>query len=92
MPIDVLLGRGLRAHVDAPARVRIDGDSVRAAIDALLLLHPQLGRFILDDADRLRRHVNIFINHDLIHDRNHLSDAVSDGDLLHILPAVSGGN
>ena len=39
----------------------------------------------------LREHVNIYINDELIVDRQQLSDEVNPGDQLYILPAVSGG-
>ena len=91
MGIEVHLARGLRVHVEAPATVAVSGESAREAIDELVRLHPGLDRFVLDDARRLRRHVNIFINDEQIADRDRLSDPVSDGDRIHILPAVSGG-
>lgn len=91
MCIEVRLARGLLAHVDAPASVAVSGATAREAIDELLDLHPALSKFVLDDARRLRRHVNIFINDEQIADRDQLSDPVTEGDRIHILPAVSGG-
>lgn len=92
MTIDVRLGRGLLAHVQAPELVAVHGSSAREALDALLALHPQLSAFLLDDARRLRPHINLFINDEQVADRSGLSDPVADGDWLHILPAVSGGS
>lgn len=89
--VEVHLARGLRVHVEAPDRVVVSGANAREAIDDLIRLHPLLGKFVLDDARRLRRHVNIFINDEQLCDRDQLSDPVSDGDRIHILPAVSGG-
>ena len=85
------MARGLRVHVDVPERVRVEGATVRTAVDALIEIHPALRRFVLDDAARLRQHVNIYINDELIADRQRLSDGVRSGDTLYILPAVSGG-
>ena len=92
--VEILLAKGLRVHVDVPATVEVSAvraRNAREAIDALIASHPALRQFVLDDARRLRRHVNIYINDELIHDRRDLSDPVADGDRLHILPAVSGG-
>ena len=89
--VQARLGRGLRAHVDAPELIEVRGDTAREALDDLITCHPELTRFVLDDARRLRRHVNIFINDEQLRDRIDLSDPVHDGDRLHILPAVSGG-
>ncbi len=91
MSVEICMARGLRVHVDVPATVEVEAATARGAVDALILAHPALRRFVLDDARRLRRHVNIFINNELIQDRQTLSDAVADGDQVHILPAVSGG-
>lgn len=85
------MARGLRVHVDVPERVTVQAGTAREAIDALISLHPPLQRFVLDDASRLRQHVNIYINNELIIDRHQLSDQVAAGDTLYILPAVSGG-
>ena len=92
MTIDIRLARGLRAHVQAPELVRVHGSSAREAMDALLDAHPQLSAYLLDDAHRLRPHVNLFINDEQVADRAGLSDPLADGDWLHILPAVSGGS
>lgn len=92
MSIQARLGRGLRAHVDAPELIEVSGDTVRDALDDLIDSHPQLARFVLDDARRLRRHVNVFVNDQQLADRIDLSDPIRDGDRLHILPAVSGGD
>ena len=91
MGVEVHLAKGLRAHVDAPSTVSVCGATAREVVNELVHLHPALGKFVLDDARRLRRHVNIFINDEQIVDRDQLSDRVQDGDRIHILPAVSGG-
>jgi len=85
------MARGLRVHVNVPATVNVNGGNAREAVDALIVAYPELQRFVLDDARRLRQHVNIYINDALIMDRDQLSDTLSNGDRLYILPAVSGG-
>ncbi len=92
MSVEIRMARGLRTHVDVPPAVAVEGASAREAIDALVICYPELRRFVLDDAQRLRRHVNIYINDALILDRDQLSDPIADGDRLYILPAVSGGS
>ena len=91
MSVEIRMARGLRVHLDVPERAHVDGASAREAIDALIVLHPELRLFVLDDARRLRQHVNLYINDELIRDRHELSDPVTDGDTIYILPAVSGG-
>ena len=47
---------------------------------------------MLDDAGAVRKHVAVFCNDDLIGDRNELTDAVADGDRIHVFQALSGGS
>ncbi|MCY4670095.1 MAG: MoaD/ThiS family protein [Rhodococcus sp.] len=91
MSVEIRMARGLRVHVEVPECVQVEGATAREAIDALIAAHPALRRFVLDDARRLRQHVNIYINDELIGDREQLSDAIRSGDRVYILPAVSGG-
>ena len=91
MSVEIRMARGLRVHVDVPEQVSVNGGTAREALDDLIAIHPPLRRFVLDDASRLREHVNIYINDELIVDRQQLSDVVKAGDKLYILPAVSGG-
>ena len=91
MSVEIRMARGLRVHVDVPATVSVSGETAREAVDSLIVAYPELARYVLDDTRRLRQHVNIYINDALIVDRDQLSDSLSSGDRLYILPAVSGG-
>lgn len=52
---------------------------------------PGLGNYLLEEDGSLRKHVNIFIQEDLILDRSNLSDAVAENDEILIYQALSGG-
>ena len=67
------------------------GTTVAAILDELNGRYPGLADYLVDENGRLRRHVNIFINKELIKDRQTLSDPVSPSDQLHIFQALSGG-
>ena len=69
----------------------VPGSTVRDVIDELERRHPGLASYIVDEAGRLRRHVNIFVREEPIHDRTQLTDAVAPGDRIFILQALSGG-
>lgn len=47
--------------------------------------------YVLDEQGRLRKHVNIYLDGDLIADRLRLSDAVNPGSEIYVLQALSGG-
>ena len=46
---------------------------------------------ICDETGQVRRHVNLFVNTAHVRDRDGLDTALVAGDVLTILPAVSGG-
>jgi sulfur-carrier protein len=80
----------LQRHLSCPVQTA-PGDSVRAVLDQVFAAHPRLRSYILDDQDRVRRHVSIYVNADSIVDRERLSDPVGDADEIHVFQALSGG-
>lgn len=53
--------------------------------------HPGIKQYILDEQGSLRKHVNIFINGEMINDRTTLSDRFNHEDEIYIIQALSGG-
>ena len=53
--------------------------------------YPALYRNVCDETGRVRKHVNLFVNMDNIRDVGGLDAALAAGDVLTILPSVSGG-
>lgn len=80
----------LRRHIDCPS-ASVLGATVREALDAVFADNPRLGRYVLDEQGRLRKHVNVFINGEAVEDRIRLSDAVGARDEIHVFQALSGG-
>lgn len=68
-----------------------DATTVAEVVRALDELQPGLGFYICDERGRLRRHVNIFVNEELIADRGRLSDRVDANTRIMIMQALSGG-
>ena len=52
---------------------------------------PGLGGRIVDDQGRIRAHVNVFVNSENSRELGREKTKLRDGDVVHILPAVSGG-
>jgi molybdopterin synthase sulfur carrier subunit len=75
--------------LDNPAE--IDGRTVADLIANLNDEYPGLANYIVDDRGTLRKHVNIFLSGDLIHDRQTLTDPVGENDDIYIFQALSGG-
>jgi len=65
--------------------------SVRAAFEQLERRYPSLYRCVCDETGAQRRHVNIFVNAFNTRDGSGLDTELLAGDVITILPAVSGG-
>jgi molybdopterin converting factor small subunit len=50
-----------------------------------------LYRSVCDETGKVRAHVNLFVNTTHVRDREGLDTALVPGDVITILPAVSGG-
>ena len=80
----------LQRHLSCPDQTA-PGSTVRAVLECVFSGEPRLRSYILDDQDRVRKHVAIYLNGDPIADRNRLSDPVSDDDEVFVFQALSGG-
>lgn len=71
--------------------LRIEGERVSDVVANLEDQFPGLGGYLVDEHGRLRKHVNIFVDGEMIHDRELLSDSVEAAATVHIFQALSGG-
>jgi len=83
--------RHLRLHFPELADVEVPGGSLAAIVRALDEMHPGLGGYLVDEQGALRKHVNIFVNDQLLSDRKGLTDSVAPRDRVFIMQALSGG-
>lgn len=91
MSVTVRIPTPLRALTDGQAELALDATDVRGVVDALEDSYPGLAARILDDDGELRRFVNVFVRDEDVRFRDGLDTAVSDGDIVSIVPAVAGG-
>jgi molybdopterin converting factor small subunit len=82
----------LRGDCGGASELALSAASVRDALGELERQHPALYRGVCDETGAVRRHVNLFVNTFHIRDREGLSTPLAAGDVLTILPAVSGGS
>lgn len=81
----------LRACCGGASELSLAAASVRAALEELERRHPMLHRSVCDESGSVRRHVNLFVNAWHVRDRDGLDTALDAGDVVTILPAISGG-
>ena len=80
----------LSRHIDCAA-VSVQASSVREVLDAVCKGNVRLRSYLLDDQDRLRKHVTVFVDNVQIRDRERLTDPVTDDSAVFIAQALSGG-
>jgi molybdopterin converting factor small subunit len=82
----------LREYCQGASALTLTAPTVRAALDRLERDHASLHRNICDETGKVRRHVNVFVNSDNTRDlRTGLDTPLVPGDVVTIMPAVSGG-
>jgi len=94
--IRVTIPHQLRSLCAAGAQPRggefcIRANDVRALLGELARRYPQVHVRVCDERGDPRPHINVFVNDDHVRSRDGLDTPLTEGDLVTILPAVSGG-
>ncbi len=80
----------LQRYLDCPSQT-VSAGTVREALSEAFASNARLAGYILDDQQRLRKNVAIFVDGQQIRDRRHLSDRLRPDSEIYILQALSGG-
>jgi molybdopterin converting factor small subunit len=81
----------LRSYCAGASELSISAHTVRAALEVLERSQADLYRNVCDETGTLRRHLNVFVNSDNVRDLDGIDTTLTAGDVVTILPAVSGG-
>ena len=81
----------LRAYCGGAAQLSITASTVRAALEDLQRTQAALYRNLCDETGKVRQHLNVFVNSDNVRDLDGVDTTLTQGDVVTILPAVSGG-
>ncbi len=91
MTIAIHVPTSLRNCCEGASELSLSASSVRSALEQLKRSCPSLYNSVCDETGAVRRHVNLFVNSSLVRGREGLDTALAPGDVLSIMPAVSGG-
>ena len=91
MPISVRIPTPLRKFTGGAESVTASGATVAAVVEDVEGRHPGLKERICDDAGKVRRFVNVYVNGEDIRFLSSLDTPVKDGDEISIVPAIAGG-
>jgi molybdopterin synthase sulfur carrier subunit len=69
----------------------VGGDTLRGALDEVFVRHPRVKSYVLDDQDRLRKHVVIFCDGARIDGGDDLARPIAADTEIYVLQALSGG-
>ena len=78
----------LRSYTDGRAIVEAQGATVREALDDLDQRYPGMRFRMIDEQDRIRPHIRLYVNTDAVEQLDH---RIGRGDTLHLICALSGG-
>ena len=89
--VRVLLHGAWRSFAGGAKEVRLDAATVRDALKALETAHPSLRERLRDEHGKLRAHLALFVNDEDARLLGWEDATLRDGDVVHIIPALSGG-
>jgi molybdopterin converting factor small subunit len=91
MPVEVRLPTVLREHAGGQSSIKANGETVGAVFDDAVRQFPRLAGQLVTDDRKLHRFVNVYRNDEDVRDLDQLDTAVTDRDVISVLPAVAGG-
>jgi MoaD family protein len=89
--ITVCIPAPLRGCCGGKAELSLVAANLHGVLEELARSYPTLHRNVCDETGAVRRHVNLFVNTYHMRDCAGLDTPLASGDVVTILPAVSGG-
>ncbi|MDB5801636.1 MAG: thiamine biosynthesis protein ThiS [Rhodocyclales bacterium] len=88
--VRIVLTPQLQRFTETP-EVEAIAATLRDALEASFAANPQLRGYVLDEQGHLRKHVAIFIDGQMLRDRQNLSVSLTPDSEVYVLQALSGG-
>ena len=83
--------RALKRFYPDLSTLILEGETVADIVNNLEEHYPGLRNYIVDEHGKLRQHVNIFVDNQLVKDRDQLNDRIVADNEIYIMQALSGG-
>jgi MoaD family protein len=91
MAVQVLIPTPLQKFTNDEATAELAATSVDGLLDALEGRYPGIKGRLCDEAGKLRRFLNVYVNSEDIRFLDNQNTPLNDGDEVSIVPAVAGG-
>ena len=88
MSCTVRIASPLRSYTAGAATLSLGGATLAEVLSALEQRCPGIRFRMIDEHDRIRPHMRLFVNND---EARELAATVRDGDTVHVICALSGG-
>jgi len=89
--VKVLLHGAWRQFAGGAKEVALEATTLREALEGLTERYPSLKERLRDEHGKLRPHLALFVNDEDARLLGWEDAALKDGDILHVIPALSGG-
>lgn len=89
--VKLLLHGAWRGFAGGAKEVALDATTLREALDGLAAAHPALAERLRDEHGTLRPHLALFVNDEDARLLGWEDAPLRDGDIVHMIPALSGG-
>ena len=89
--VKVRIPTQLRPLAGGSSEATVEGSTVGEVLKALDAAHPGFNERLFDDAGKIRRFVNVFLDDEDVRFLSGTDTAVASGQTVSIVPAVAGG-
>ncbi|MGI9079727.1 MAG: MoaD/ThiS family protein [Acidimicrobiales bacterium] len=91
MPVEVRLPTVLRQNAAGQATITANGSNLAEVFEDVVRQFPLMAGKVVTEEGTLHKFVNVYRNDEDVRYLQRLDTAVSDADVISILPAVAGG-
>ena len=81
----------LRKYTDNAATFNTDSITIEQAIEELVAEYPNIKQHLLDNNDKIRGFIKVFVGEDDIRSLAGEQTELKDNDIVSIVPAIAGG-
>jgi hypothetical protein len=82
--------QNIQRHVACPTR-EASGSNLREVLDDYFSENEKARGYVLDEQGKIRQHMVVFIDGEMVRDRDGLSDGVQPGSVIDVIQSLSGG-
>lgn len=82
--------RQLARHVECPPQT-VEAATLGDAFECVFVENETLRGYVLNDFGAIRKHVAVFIDNELVHDRENLNIPLKADTEVYVMQALSGG-